>query len=77
MVKNNKHRLVALTRKVEGIVLPEEVIAKEIDYDRHDSIVEALRGQDALVITLSGQAPVESLERKLVEAAGDAGVGWM
>lgn len=52
------------------------MIAKEIDYSKPDTIVEALKGQDALVITLSGHAP-EGTELTLVKAAAEAGVNWI
>ena len=38
--------------------------------------MKALRGQDALVITLSGHSPKET-EMALINAAGEAGVGWI
>lgn len=52
------------------------MIVKKVDYNKPETLVDALRGQDALVITLSGHTPKET-EMKLVNAAGEAGVGWM
>lgn len=52
------------------------MIAKIIDYARPETIVDALKGQDALVITLNTQAPPET-ELSLVKAAGAAGVKWI
>lgn len=47
-----------------------------VDYSRPETLVTALRGHDALVITLSGFSPKDT-EQKLIEAAGEAGVEWI
>jgi len=52
------------------------VTTKHVDYDKPETLVEALRGQDALVITLSGHTPKET-EARLINAAGEAGVAWI
>lgn len=75
LVKTGKHTITALTRGSQDS-LPEGVIAKTIDYSRPETLVEALKGQDALVITLPGRAPPDT-EMTLVKAAGDAGVKWI
>lgn len=49
---------------------------KEIDYDNPTSIVDAVKGQDALVITLGGLAP-KDVQDKLIEAAIEAGVSFV
>lgn len=49
---------------------------KRIDYADQASIVEALQGQDALVITLGVGAPPEQ-QTKLIEAAAEANVPWV
>lgn len=46
-----------------------------MDYNDESSLVEALRGQDALVITLGAHGL--SQEVKLVQAAATAGVPWI
>jgi hypothetical protein len=53
---------------------PDAVQTRCIDFNRHETIVEALRDQDALIITLSGRSPFQELEAILVRAAGDAGM---
>ena len=51
---------------------------KKVDYNEPGTIVEALKGQDALVITLSGQTPnMKDIEMQLIDAAGEAGVPWI
>lgn len=76
LVKTGKHNVTALTRAGSTSSLPEGVKVAEIDYENHDSIVKALNGQDALIITLGVTAPPDT-EAKLVRAAADAGVPWI
>lgn len=56
-------------------MLPEGVKVAKVDYDKPESLVDALKGQDALVITLSVFA--HDLQDKLIQAAADAGVAWI
>ncbi|KAJ5167710.1 uncharacterized protein N7482_003304 [Penicillium canariense] len=76
LIKTGKHTVTALTREGSQSKLPPGVISKFIDYGKPETIVEALKGQDALVITLPGQVP-EDTELKLINAAGKAGVKWI
>lgn len=76
LLNTGKHTVTALTRADSQSVLPEGVISKPINYEKPETLVEALRGQDALVITLSGRTPKE-IETKLVNAAAEAGVPWI
>lgn len=76
LLKKSKHVITAITRVDSQNKLPEGVIVKKVDYNKLDTLIEALRGQDALVITLSGGAPKES-QTQLINAAGTAGVQWI
>ncbi|KAK5171145.1 uncharacterized protein LTR77_004289 [Saxophila tyrrhenica] len=76
LLDTGKHTITALTRPDSSSKLPEGVNVKQIDYASPPTIVEALKGQDALVITLSGFVPKDT-ETKLFEAAGEAGVKWI
>ena len=69
--------MTALTRTGSQSKLPDDVVAKEINYEKLGTIVDALRGQDALVITISGHAKIQEIEAKLVRAAAEAAVPWM
>ena len=53
------------------------MISKRVDYNKPETLVGALRGQDALVIIISGRAPMQEIEDKLVKAAGEANVPWV
>ncbi|KAK5069794.1 hypothetical protein LTR64_008023 [Lithohypha guttulata] len=73
--QTGKHTVTAITRIDSQTPLPEGVSVKKVDYNKPGTVVEALRGQDALVVTLSGHAL--SLQDNLTKAAGEAGVPWI
>lgn len=77
LLKTGKHVVTALTRIDSQSKLPDGVSVKKIDYEKPETIVEALKGQDALVITLSGMVHGKDLESILINAAGEAGVPWV
>ena len=76
LLKTGRHTVTAITRIDSQNRLPEGVIAKKVDYKKPETLVEALRGQDALIITLSGHTPKET-EMQLINAGGEAGVAWI
>lgn len=76
LLKTGKHTVTALTREGSQSKLPPGVVSKPIDYNKPETIVEALKDQDAFIITLPGQAP-EGTELALIKAAADAGVKWI
>jgi len=76
LVKTGKHKVTVVTREDSTSVLPEGVIIKKVDYNNQESLVEALQGQDALVVSLSVFAPPET-QIKLIEAAASANVPWI
>ena len=75
LLEGGKHQVTAITRADSTSKLPDGVIAKQVDYEKPETIVEALKGQDALVITLSVVA--HGLQEKLLQAAADANVPWV
>ena len=76
LLKTGKHTITALTRAGKKSTFPDGVSVREVDYERSETVVEALKGQDALVMTMAGAVPQE-LHLMLVKAAGDAGVPWI
>jgi hypothetical protein len=72
LVEGGKHTVTAITRHDSTNALPEGVIRKNIDYSKPETVVEALKGQDVLVIT----SP-PSTEITLIDAAAKAGVQWV
>lgn len=76
LVETGKHNVTALTRADSKSKLPEGVKTVVIDYSDESSLVKALQGQVALVITMGVMAPPEQ-QSKLIRAAGEAGVPWI
>ena len=76
LLKTGKHTVTALTRHDSSSKLPEGVLVKQVDYENSETVVEALRGQEALVMTLGGFTSQETVEL-IIRAAGEAGVKWL
>ncbi|ROW09402.1 hypothetical protein VMCG_02245 [Cytospora schulzeri] len=71
LLKNGKHEVTAITRKDSSATLPDGLNVARVDYSEPSTLVEALRGQDALIITLAASAPQDT-QSKLIEAAAAA-----
>lgn len=56
--------------------LPAGLKVQKVDYNNQASLVEALKGQEALVITMGFGAPPDQ-QTKLINAAATAGVPWI
>lgn len=76
LLKTGKHKVTAITREDSNNTLPAGVISKKVNYNNQASLVEALKGQDAFVITMNVRAPPET-QTKLIDAAAAAGVPWV
>ncbi|KAF3285576.1 hypothetical protein TWF970_010619 [Orbilia oligospora] len=76
LVKGGKHTVTAITRADSKAKLPAGVVPKVVDYNDASSLVEGLRGQDVLVITVSVAAPPDT-QTKLIDAAKEAGVKFV
>ncbi|KAI0116486.1 putative oxidoreductase CipA [Nemania sp. FL0031] len=74
LLDGGKHEVTAVTRSPEGI--PEGAKVAVVSYDDPASLKKALEGQDALIITLSVQAPQDT-QAKLIEAAAAANVPFV
>jgi len=66
----------AITRVDSKNTLPAGVSVAKVDYGDESSLVDALKGHDALIITLSVFAPPNS-QTHLINAAVAAGVPWV
>jgi hypothetical protein len=75
-VETGKHTVTALTRADSKGEIPSGVEAIKVDYDDEASLVEALKGQQFLIITLGVRVP-EAVHDKIVAAAGKAGVPYV
>ena len=76
LLNGGKHKVTALTRADSTSEIPEGAEIAKIDYADHASLVKALRGQDALVITMNVRAPPDQ-QTKLIDAAAEAAVPWI
>lgn len=76
ILKNGKHEVTAITRKDSPATFPQGVEVARVDYSEPGTLVEALRGQEVLIITMSVTAPQDTQSR-LIEAAAAAGVPWV
>jgi hypothetical protein len=75
-VKTRRHKVTALTRLDSKGKVPDGVTSVGVNYDDESSIIEALKGQQFLVITLSVHAP-DDLHSRIAAAAGKAGVPYI
>ena len=71
-----KHEITAITRADSTSTVPAGVEIRRVSYDDQASLVEALQGQDVLIITMGIRAPPEQ-QTKLIEAAATAKVPWV
>lgn len=76
LLKSGKHTVTAIVRSDSKSQPPEGVQVAKVDYANESTIVEALKGQDALIIIMNTSAPPDT-SAKLVEAAAKAGVRWL
>ncbi|KAI0407848.1 putative oxidoreductase CipA [Xylaria palmicola] len=74
LLNGGKHEVTALTRGDTEIT--QSVKIAKVSYDDPTSLVTALEGQDALVITISVRAP-QGTQDKLIEAAAAANVPFI
>jgi hypothetical protein len=75
LLKTGKHILTAIARPDITSEFPDGVKVARVDYSGDDlsTLVEALKGQQFLLITMSVMAPRDTTS-KLVRAAAQAGV---
>ncbi|CAF1274666.1 unnamed protein product [Adineta steineri] len=76
LLKIGKHKITAITREDSTSKMPPGVEVKKVNYDDPSSLVEALKGQEVLIITMAVTAPKEQ-QTKLIEAAAAANVPWV
>lgn len=77
LLASGKHTVTAVTRHDSTTPQPEGTVVKKVNYEDPETIISALRGQDALVIVLSGRTDTVGIHKKLFAAASEAGVRWV
>lgn len=76
LLAKKRFNITAISRPDSKAEFPYEVKVARVNYDDHNSIVEGLRGHDALIITTSVWAPRDT-SAKLIRAAAAAGIPWI
>jgi hypothetical protein len=75
LLAKNRFTLTAISRHDSKATFPSGIAVARIDYSKRETIVQALKGQDALIITMSVFA--RGAQEQLIRAAADAGVPWV
>ncbi|KJZ72120.1 hypothetical protein HIM_08493 [Hirsutella minnesotensis 3608] len=78
LLSTGKHVVTAITRSGSGSSskMPKGIKMAEVDYEKQETLVEALQGQQFLIISLSVQAPKET-QVAIANAAAKVGVPWV
>ncbi|KAF2865760.1 putative oxidoreductase CipA [Massariosphaeria phaeospora] len=76
LLKKNSFKITAITREDSTNEPVPGVHVAKINYADPSTIVNALKGQDALIITMNVRAPPEQ-HAVLTKAAAEAGVPWI
>ncbi|KAJ3038420.1 hypothetical protein HDV00_000608 [Rhizophlyctis rosea] len=77
LLATGKHTITAITRADSKATFANGVLVARVDYAKPETLVEALRGHEALIITLGARGVDHDLEFKIVAAAGEAGVEYI
>lgn len=76
LLATNRFSLTALTRVGSTSTIDPRIRSVPVDYDSPASLTAALRGHDALIITLNART-VKTEQPKLISAATAAGIPWI
>ncbi|EOA84075.1 hypothetical protein ACJQWK_00810 [Exserohilum turcicum] len=71
----SRFQITAISRQQSTATFPSGIDVAHVDYNEPPSLVKALKGQDALIITMSVSA--RGAQEKLIRAAAEAGVPWI
>lgn len=74
-LQTGKHTITAITRHDSKNTMPSGVKVAKVDYSSQESLVAALKGHDAVIVTMSVHAR-DSLN-PIIDAASIAGVPWI
>ncbi|KAF4437803.1 NAD(P)-binding protein [Fusarium austroafricanum] len=74
--KLGNHTITALTRTGGSIKIPNDVKTVVVDYEDEATIIDALKGQQFLIITL-GHEVSDEIHSRIVASAGKAGVPYI
>jgi hypothetical protein len=76
LLARKQFNITAISRADSKGTFAEDINVVHVDYDNPDTIVAALKGHDALIVTMRATAARDT-QQKLIRAAADAGVSWV
>lgn len=76
LLRTGRHTVTALSRLGSTNEVPDGVLIARVDYDNEATIINALKKQQFLIITMAPTAPRDT-HSKLVQAAAKAGVPYV
>ncbi|KAG0307838.1 hypothetical protein BGZ99_001351, partial [Dissophora globulifera] len=76
LLATGKHTVTAITRHDSANVPIAGVAIAKVDYTKQETLIEALKGHDALIITMSVTASPE-IQTQIIDAAAAAGIPWI
>jgi hypothetical protein len=76
LVERNECNITAIARTDSKGSFHKDIKIARVDYEKPDTLVAALQGHDALIITMSVFAP-PGTQAKIIRAAAAAGVTWI
>lgn len=76
LLATGKHTVTVITRQDSSSTPPDGVQVSKVDYDNQQSLIDALKGQEVLIITLAVTAPLDT-QSKVISAAAKAGVPYI
>ncbi|EXJ57220.1 hypothetical protein A1O7_07567 [Cladophialophora yegresii CBS 114405] len=78
LLQTGMHHVTAVTRADSPSLanMPAGLTIKKVNYDDPSTLIDALTGQDVLIITMAVTAPPDTQD-KLIDAAAAAGVPWI
>lgn len=76
LLAKGQFNITAVSRTESTAKFEEGVKTVHVDYEKPETIVEAFKGQDVLIVTLNVTAPRDT-QAKLIKAAAEAGVPWI
>jgi putative NADH-flavin reductase len=69
-----KFNVTAVARSSSTYEGPEALNVVKVDFNNHADLVQAMKGQDALILTISASPELAPTSIKLIDAAVEAGV---
>ncbi|KAF2680815.1 NAD(P)-binding protein [Lentithecium fluviatile CBS 122367] len=76
LLKTGQHTITAISRHDSTATFPDGVQVARVDYEKEESLVEALKGHDFLIITLGARVP-PTLHASICNAGAKAGIPYI